>query len=188
MFLLRCNVLWMVEYCYRCVMLDLGLVYGMFAVLVGKRVRKFSGFMFFFSSRSRQTRCAFVTGVQTCALPICFLRHPRFPPGPDRRAAARHPFARRQRLLPLRPDRLRGSAGDLAPVPSGIRARLRPSLDRGPPRPAARSRRGDRLARSAERSAAARSVDRRSEEHTSELQSLMRLSYAVFCLQTKKSY
>src|SRR3546814_8093102 len=27
----------------------------------------------------------------------------------------------------------------------------------------------------------------RSEEHTSELQSLMRISYAVFCLQTKKS-
>src|SRR3546814_6064376 len=28
--------------------------------------------------------------------------------------------------------------------------------------------------------------DRRSEEHTSELQSLMRLSYAVFCLKKKK--
>src|SRR3546814_1636505 len=28
----------------------------------------------------------------------------------------------------------------------------------------------------------------RSEEHTSELQSLMRISYAVFCLQKKKSY
>src|SRR3546814_4436909 len=27
----------------------------------------------------------------------------------------------------------------------------------------------------------------RSEEHTSELQSLMRISYAVFCLQTKKT-
>src|SRR3546814_7527676 len=27
----------------------------------------------------------------------------------------------------------------------------------------------------------------RSEEHTSELQSLMRISYAVFCLQKKKS-
>src|SRR3546814_10331536 len=27
----------------------------------------------------------------------------------------------------------------------------------------------------------------RSEEHTSELQSLMRISYAVFCLKTKKS-
>src|SRR3546814_2842758 len=30
---------------------------------------------------------------------------------------------------------------------------------------------------------AARSVTARSEEHTSELQSLMRISYAVFCLQ-----
>src|SRR3546814_4753710 len=30
-------------------------------------------------------------------------------------------------------------------------------------------------------------VDRRSEEHTSELQSLMRISYAVFCLKKKKS-
>src|SRR3546814_10521266 len=28
----------------------------------------------------------------------------------------------------------------------------------------------------------------RSEEHTSELQSLMRISYAVFCLKKKKSY
>src|SRR3546814_1006452 len=28
----------------------------------------------------------------------------------------------------------------------------------------------------------------RSEEHTSELQSLMRISYAVFCLKTKKKY
>src|SRR3546814_5682631 len=29
---------------------------------------------------------------------------------------------------------------------------------------------------------------RRSEEHTSELQSLMRISYAVFCLKTKKQH
>src|SRR3546814_3802761 len=28
-------------------------------------------------------------------------------------------------------------------------------------------------------------LDRRSDEHTSELQSLMRISYAVFCLQKK---
>src|SRR3546814_953623 len=28
--------------------------------------------MFFCSSRRRHTRCALVTGVQTCALPICF--------------------------------------------------------------------------------------------------------------------
>src|SRR3546814_5012249 len=33
--------------------------------------------------------------------------------------------------------------------------------------------------------AAARALTR-SEEHTSELQSLMRISYAVFCLKTKK--
>src|SRR3546814_4902595 len=32
----------------------------------------------------------------------------------------------------------------------------------------------------------ARSEARRSEEHTSELQSLMRISYAVFCLKKKK--
>src|SRR3546814_3961375 len=30
------------------------------------------------------------------------------------------------------------------------------------------------------------SFDERSEEHTSELQSLMRISYAVFCLKKKK--
>src|SRR3546814_3963237 len=33
----------------------------------------------------------------------------------------------------------------------------------------------------------ARFSARRSEEHTSELQSLMRISYAVFCLKKKKS-
>src|SRR3546814_9413552 len=30
-------------------------------------------FLFFFSSRRRHTSCALVTGVQTCALPICDL-------------------------------------------------------------------------------------------------------------------
>src|SRR3546814_10508452 len=34
----------------------------------------------------------------------------------------------------------------------------------------------------------ARAFDARSEEHTSELQSLMRISYAVFCLKKKKEY
>src|SRR3546814_4319432 len=32
-------------------------------------------FVFFFSSRRRHTRCALVTGVQTCALPILLKRH-----------------------------------------------------------------------------------------------------------------
>src|SRR3546814_8370815 len=31
-------------------------------------------------------------------------------------------------------------------------------------------------------------MSRKSEEHTSELQSLMRISYAVFCLKKKKKY
>src|SRR3546814_6939074 len=33
-----------------------------------------------------------------------------------------------------------------------------------------------------------RHLARRSEEHTSELQSLMRISYAVFCLKKKTTY
>src|SRR3546814_10667053 len=37
-----------------------------------------------------------------------------------------------------------------------------------------------------ERVKAERDEGRRSEEHTSELQSLMRISYAVFCLKKKK--
>src|SRR3546814_8488731 len=40
---------------------------------------------------------------------------------------------------------------------------------------------------SVERQMAALARRNRSEEHTSELQSLMRISYAVFCLQKKKS-
>src|SRR3546814_4165175 len=45
----------------------------------------------------------------------------------------------------------------------------------------------------AQRTAIARALVRRpsilrSEEHTSELQSLMRISYAVFCLKKKKKY
>src|SRR3546814_19982793 len=32
---------------------------------------------FFFSIRRRHTRCALVTGVQTCALPICLAGEPR---------------------------------------------------------------------------------------------------------------
>src|SRR3546814_3759794 len=37
-------------------------------------------------------------------------------------------------------------------------------------------------------SAVAVALAERSEEHTSELQSLMRISYAVFCLKTRTSY
>src|SRR3546814_4800102 len=49
-----------------------------------------------------------------------------------------------------------------------------------PPRPVARPA-------ASPRPAARPSPDHRSEEHTSELQSLMRISYAVFCLKKKKN-
>src|SRR3546814_9588670 len=35
---------------------------------------------------------------------------------------------------------------------------------------------------------AGKELELRSEEHTSEIQSLMRISYAVFCLKKKKNY
>src|SRR3546814_4420902 len=61
--------------------------------------------------------------------------------------------------------------------------------DRADRRPAAdhhRGGRGDaRQPRAGLLSPAARRSVRRSEEHTSELQSLMRISYAVFCLKKK---
>src|SRR3546814_13495612 len=44
--------------------------------------------MFFFSSRRRHTRCALVTGVQTCALPICGCR-----PATAAHRTDRHPAA-----------------------------------------------------------------------------------------------
>src|SRR3546814_7574083 len=47
----------------------------------------FSVYFFFFSSRRRHTRCALVTGVQTCALPIYHLA---------RRPAARGRLGRRR--------------------------------------------------------------------------------------------
>src|SRR3546814_5922809 len=44
----------------------------------------------------------------------------------------------------------------------------------------------DALPMLAEPASVRRHLQERSEEHTSELQSLMRLSYAVFCLKKKK--
>src|SRR3546814_6066234 len=48
-------------------------------------------------------------------------------------------------------------------------------------------RRISRISATAARSAASVSGVTRSEEHTSELQSLMRISYAVFCLKKTKN-
>src|SRR3546814_18501958 len=52
---------------------------------------------FFFSSRRRHTRCALVTGVQTCALPISGARRRRSARG-DQRCVRRARPARRRAL------------------------------------------------------------------------------------------
>src|SRR3546814_10275112 len=59
-----------------------------FGITCMSLVFSFGMFLFFFSSRRRHTRCALVTGVQTCALPICtgadrriFRNEHRVPPG-----------------------------------------------------------------------------------------------------------
>src|SRR3546814_10135766 len=119
-------------------------------------------FFFFFSSRRRHTRCALVTGVQTCALPISPVVQMH---------AARLPVSHRvpvKRLIGPQVKHIRHAA--IAPE-GGIAAKA--GEDAG----------GDALP--AGRACA--QEQQRSEEHTCELQSLMRISYAVFCLQTKKN-
>src|SRR3546814_7473354 len=101
--------------------------------------------LFFFSSRRRHTRCALVTGVQTCALPICRQRRERG-----------------RRIVEQR----RGDG--VVEIDLGER-----EIDRV-------GGVGADLHRDRARGA-------KSEEHTSELQSLMRISYAVFCLKKKNN-
>src|SRR3546814_2013907 len=104
---------------------------------------------FFFSSRRRHTRCALVTGVQTCALPISLARTPA-------RVAARSfepRWARRAAIV----------------LSAAVPPIAEPSAEL------------DSCRVCSPRFLAAATVSR-SEEHTSELQSLMRISYDVFCL------
>src|SRR3546814_8836794 len=65
-------------------------------------------YLFFFSSRRRHTRCALVTGVQTCALPISLLNGDRAV-----RQMEFHPEASQSPMNPrflvtVLPKRLRG--------------------------------------------------------------------------------
>src|SRR3546814_8603817 len=117
-------------------------------------------YFFFFSSRRRHTRCALVTGVQTCALPISASRGARR--RGRGRAGCRRPGVRSARPAAARRGRRRSG--------NGRRHRPAPAVRRGAVRlfPWAPCPAGRRP---------------RSEEPTSELQSLMRISYPVFCLQ-----
>src|SRR3546814_2584250 len=139
--------------------------------------------VFFFSSRRRHTRCALVTGVQTCALPIS-IPHIRSPQGSARTwtlplgfdqtpndrsgvlAAAVDDAAKAASTAILfhftRPDTLSLMIWRPPSLPGFARLPLLTLMH------------------------AARTClvhDVRSEEHTSELQSLMRISYAVIGLK-----
>src|SRR3546814_2722195 len=123
---------------------------------------------FFFSSRRRHTRCALVTGVQTCARPICE------PQGDIGGVVHAHTLQSSAQTI-----------GHNAPDSSSQRSRyrafaaLRSAL-------AMRAPDGGAL-RHCHPTQHSATNPARSEEHTSELQSLMRISYAVFCLKKKNT-
>src|SRR3546814_2951567 len=105
--------------------------------------------------------------------PRCCLR--RIVPSPRCRAS-RHSFAKGRRA---------GSCASCPAIPSGRSPAARPAPG---PRPSIRRpRRIDRPCPIRPPAPPKSFRPTRSEEHTSELQSLMRISYAVFCLKKKKS-
>src|SRR3546814_10889917 len=117
----------------------------------------------FFSSRRRHTRCALVTGVQTCALPISV----------QILAGAGH----RHHARTSDDGRGRGT------VPDSVQRVVRAAVCQpGPVHPVGGGHRSDDFGDQRDPATG------RSEEHTSELQSLMRISYAVFCLKKKNRY
>src|SRR3546814_7494668 len=136
-------------------------------------------FFFFFSSRRRHTRGALVTGVQTCALPICGAIEGRF-----RGAGDRGLFLPRSQR-PVRESRRSGQRQllDDARILS-VRARARARPDHAGARHQRRAAEGGGREGQGDFPPALAGTDR-SEEHPSELQSLMRNSYAVFCLKKK---
>src|SRR3546814_9042970 len=126
---------------------------------------------FFFSSRRRHTRCALVTGVQTCALPI------------SSNGANKHLSQNAKNGVSLRRALpLRAMAGrDVSYFMTQDRGKFRLVIHQRHELP------GDIDISAGYRErvvdGAIEQRDVRSEEHTSELQSLMRISYAVFCLK-----
>src|SRR3546814_10567161 len=126
--------------------------------------------VFFFSIRCRHTRCALVPGVQTCALPIARRR-----PAPDQAptdAKAAALYANAGRALKEAHDKGFENAVMLDPIGNVAEfatANLFMAKDGVVHTPAPNGTFLNGITRS--------------EEHTSELQSLKRNSYAVFCLK-----
>src|SRR3546814_8301568 len=129
-------------------------------------------FFFFFSSRRRHTRCALVTGVQTCALPIFALERGQAERGVD--ALAR--LAAEGQALPELGKPVALSDIELeAPIPLPRRNIFCVGKNYHD--------HAQEFASSGFDSSEAAGA--RSEEHTSELQSLMPSSYAAFCFKKK---
>src|SRR3546814_5546981 len=125
----------------------------------------------FFSSRRRHTGCALVTGVQTCARPICGAGVGAIVIG---RLLPRASVAMTEiNAAALRFARINAAAANVSATAhhgnciEGIEGTIDIALANPPYLINAQQR----LYRD------------RSEEHTSELHSLMRISYAVFCLK-----
>src|SRR3546814_7938111 len=123
-------------------------------------------FLFCFSDRERVTSCALVTGVQTCARPIYQLWQFVAPGLYRKEKRALLPFLLATPVLFI--------AGAALAYFIAVAIALHFLL----------SFQGDVGGVQRE---ALPAVGNRSEVHTSELQSLMRISYAVFCLK-KKTY
>src|SRR3546814_9571996 len=82
-------------------------------------------FFFFFSSRRRQTRCALVTGVQTCALPISAqLALAISPPQPGGAAATALPTPGQTLTAVVIPQPLQAGTTQTAVLPPGSQLQL----------------------------------------------------------------
>src|SRR3546814_6563725 len=146
----------------------------------------FCSLLFFVSSRRRHTRCALVTGVQTCALPIYKLVvYPAAMKANLERLGGLHNSQRV--LLALtqkgmsREDAYRAVQRNAMEAWQGNAAFL--NLLKAD-REIGTYLASDEIDSLFDLEYHTKHVDR-SEEHTSELQSLMRISYAVFCLKKK---
>src|SRR3546814_6473877 len=118
--------------------------------------------VFFFSSRRRHTRCALVTGVQTCALPISWqVAHAQAPPHSASMPGTFPSLAASMTDTPASTSTESLEPSNSTKVILGIYSALTILIH-----PIAA---------------------RRSEEHTSQLHALMRNSYAVFRLKNKKT-
>src|SRR3546814_8861584 len=149
---------------------------------------------FFFSSRRRHTRCALVTGVQTCALPILVMAANGYPGTPvNGSVISGVDAAEATGVQVFHAGTARDGEGRL--IATGGRVLNVTALGRTVAEAKAKAyraidaidwRQGFCRRDIGWREIAREGATRRSEEHTSELQSLMRISYAVFCLKKKK--